>query len=165
MNRFLWVAGGDLRKLKLAALCQFTLVGAPVIYYGTEVGLSQHEDVMQHGRAIHEEARLPMLWGAGQDQDLFAFYKDLISLRKNHSALRRGTRTTLFSDDKLLVYRRSDQEENIVIALNISKQEVSFELELKESALAFATSPECAVQNSGSRERIILPPFGGIVLQ
>ena len=76
------MAGGDLRKLKLAALCQFTLVGTPVIYYGTEVGLSQHADVMQHGRAIHEEARLPMIWGEGQDQNLFAFYKDLIALRK-----------------------------------------------------------------------------------
>ena len=60
MNRFLWVARGDGRKLKLAALCQFTLVGAPVIYYGTEVGLSQHNDVMQNGWAIHEETRLPM---------------------------------------------------------------------------------------------------------
>src|SRR6185436_3610166 len=82
MNRFLWVSGGDLRKLKLSALCQFTLVGAPVIYYGSATRLSQQADVMQHGRAIHEEARLPMIWGAGQDQTLLAFYKDLIALRK-----------------------------------------------------------------------------------
>ena len=165
MNRFLWVARGDFRKLKLAALCQFTLVGAPVIYYGTEVGLSQHDDVMQHGRAIHEEARLPMIWGEGRDQNLLAFYKDLIALRKNYSALRRGTRTTIFSDEKILVYRRSDQEESLITVLNVSEQEASLELELTESVLAFATSPECKVQNVEARKRIALPPFSGIVLQ
>jgi cyclomaltodextrinase len=165
MNRFLWVAGSDLRKLKLAALCQFTLVGAPVIYYGTEVGLSQHADVMQHGCAIHEEARLPMIWGEGQDLNLFAFYKDLIALRKNHAALRRGNRATIFSDDKLLVYRRVDGAESLVIGLNISEQEASFELELREASLAFATGSECKVQDAGRARRIVLPPFGGVVLR
>ncbi len=57
MNRFLWSVGGDTRRLKLAALCQFTLPQPPIVYYGTEVGLSQRQAV---GRL--EEARLPMLW-------------------------------------------------------------------------------------------------------
>jgi len=159
------VARGDLRKLKLAAFCQFTLIGAPVIYYGTEVGLSQHDDVMQHGRAIHEEARLPMVWGEGQDLNLFGFYKDLIALRKNHAALRRGTRTTIFSDDKVLVYRRSDLEESLVTVLNISEQKTSLELELTESTLAFATNSDCEIQVKGSQKRIVLPPLGGVVIQ
>ncbi len=164
MNRFLWVARGDIRKLKLAALCQFTLVGAPVVYYGTEVGLSQHNDVMQHGRAIHEEARLPMLWGAEQNRDLFAFYKGLIALRKMHSALRRGTRTNLHVDDKVLAYRRSEGTESLVIVLNLSEQETSLELALTESVPVFATGPECKIQVEGRAQRIILPPFGGLVL-
>jgi cyclomaltodextrinase / maltogenic alpha-amylase / neopullulanase len=37
MNRFLWVVRGDVRRLKLAALCQFTLPHPPIIYYGTNV--------------------------------------------------------------------------------------------------------------------------------
>src|SRR5215207_3602756 len=142
MNRFLWVARGDIRKLKLAALCQFTLAGAPVIYYGTEVALSQNDDVMQNGRAIHEEARLPMIWGAEQDLDLFAFYKDLIALRKTHSALRRGTRTTIQANDRVLAYRRSDDKESLVSVLNVSGQESMIERALAESTLAFATSAE-----------------------
>jgi len=164
MNRFLWVARNDIRKLKLAALCQFTLVGAPVIYYGTEVGLSQHNDVMQHGRAIHEEARLPMIWGAEQDRDLFVFYKGLIALRKAHSALRRGNRANIHADASVLAYRRGDGGENLVTVLNLSEQETSLELELTESTLAFATSPECKVQVEDRKKRIFLPPFGGIVL-
>jgi glycosidase len=165
MNRFLWVAGGDIRKLKLAALCQFTLVGAPVVYYGTEVGLSQNNDVMQGGFAIHEEARLPMIWGKEQERDLFAFYKDLIALRKAHSGLRRGTRTDIYTDDKLLAYRRSEGGESLVTVLNISAQEASLELNLEEPTPAFATSSECKIRPNGTRKRIALPPFGGIVFR
>ena len=165
MNRFLWIAGGDVRKLKLAALCQFTLVGAPVIYYGTEVRLSQDNDVMQGGFAIHEEARLPMIWGAEQDGDLFAFYKELIALRKAHSALRRGTRFNIYAGDKILAYRRNEGGESLVTVLNISEQEASLELELAESTPAFMTSSESKIQLEGTRKRITLPRFSGIVLR
>jgi glycosidase len=165
MNRFLWVAHGDIRKLKLAALCQFTLIGAPVIYYGTEVGLSQRDDVMQHGRAIHEEARLPMIWGDDQDRDLFAFYRDLIALRKTHSALKQGPRAIIYTDDQILAYRRSHEGESLVIVLNISEQETFLELDLTEFTPGFATSSECKVQVEGGRKRIVLPAFGGMVLR
>jgi glycosidase len=164
MNRFLWVARSDLRKLRLAALCQFTLIGAPVVYYGTEVGLSQHNDVMQQGRAIHEEARLPMIWGTEQDRDLFAFYKGLIALRKAHSALRHGTRTNIHMDDKTLAYRRSDGTENLVTILNLSEQETSLELELTESTSVFTTGPECRLQDKERVKRVTLPAFGGMIL-
>ena len=64
MNRFLWVVGGDTRRLRLAALCQFTLPGPPIVYYGTEVGLSQRRDVRYADGSGHpEESRLPMPWG------------------------------------------------------------------------------------------------------
>ena len=165
MNRFLWIAHGDIRKLKLAALCQFTLTGAPVIYYGTEVGLSQQKDVMQNGHAIHEEARLPMLWGEQQDRELFTFYKELIALRKSHPVLRRGTRETLHADEKIFIYRRSDDEGSLVTILNISNEENSFQLELRESTLAFATSLECGIHNEDGKIRLLLPPFGGMVLK
>ena len=165
MNRFLWVARGDIRKLKLAVLCQFTLVGPPVIYYGTEVGLSQHNDVMQHGRAIHEETRLPMIWGEEQDRGLFTFFKDLIALRKNHTALRRGTRRTIFSNDQMLAYRRSTLEESLVIVLNISEQNANMEVDITESTLFFVTDPQVEFRLQGGRKRIVLPPFGGMLLK
>ena len=164
MNRFLWVARGDIRKLKLAALCQFTLVGAPVIYYGTEVGLSQHNDVMQNGRAIHEEARLPMPWGQQQNADLFNFYRGLCNLRNAESALRRGTRHTIFADGNVLAYRRVDHEGSLLCVMNITDTPSELELEITESKLLLATSPDCGIQAGGSMKRIILPPFSGVLL-
>lgn len=39
--RFLYVAGDDTNRLKLASFTQFMIPGSPMIYYGTEVGMSQ----------------------------------------------------------------------------------------------------------------------------
>jgi len=82
MNRFLFAVEGDTDKLKAAARRQFQMPGAPIIYYGTEVGLSQNND-SQTGAGL-EESRLPMPWG-DFDEDLLAFYKDLIAERKAHT--------------------------------------------------------------------------------
>ena len=128
------------------------------------MGLSQHNDVMQNGRAIHEEARLPMLWGEQQNRDLFAFYKELIAFRKNHPALQRGARETLHADEKTIAYRRSNGEESLVTILNISNEEASLELELAESTAAFVTNPECKIQEEGEKKRLFLPPYSGMIV-
>lgn len=123
MNRFLWLARGDTRKLKLAALCQFTLAGPPVVYYGTEAGLSQNQD-LQHpdGRVIMEESRLPMLWGEAQNQELLAFYRWLIHFRRQHPALAYGARQTVYLDEAVYAYTRADETETILVTLNRSDQ-------------------------------------------
>jgi glycosidase len=165
MNRFLWVAGGDKRKLRLAALCQFTLIGPPVVYFGTEVGLSQRNDVMQHGRAIHEEARLPMIWGEDQDRALLEYYQELCRIRAGEPALRRGSRETVFANEEVLAYRRSLDGESILCVMNISDKTSDLELDVPESNLRLATGPDCRIQAEGGRTRIHLPPLSGVVLK
>ncbi|HEX5837022.1 MAG TPA: alpha-amylase family glycosyl hydrolase, partial [Anaerolineales bacterium] len=165
MNRFLWVAGNDVRRLKLAALCQFTLAGPPVIYYGTEVGLSQNKDVMQNGRAIHEEARLPMIWGEGQDQELFAFYKELCNIRKNEMSLTHGSRETVLATEEVLAYRRVLDGDSVVSVLNISDRVCDLVMEVSVSSTLLVTQPDCRVQVEGDTAQIHLPPFGGVILK
>ena len=80
MDRFLFVANGDKEALKRAATTQMNLPGPPIIYYGTEVGLSQKKG-KKDGLGL-EESRLPMLWGDDQDQDLLAHFKHLIHRRR-----------------------------------------------------------------------------------
>lgn len=130
INRFLWLAKGDQRKLKLAALCQFTLAGAPVVYYGTEVGLSQERDIVwPDGRHIMEESRLPMRWDQEQDEELLAYYRWLVHLRRQHPALWRGRRQTVHLDPaaNTYAYTRSDDQETLLVALNLSDQERTIE--------------------------------------
>ena len=128
-NRFLWLVGGDQRKLKLAALCQFTLTGPPIVYYGTEVGLSQNRDmVAETGRHEMEQARLPMLWGEEQEEELLDFYRWLVHFRRDHPVLWRGGRETVHLDASANTYAyiRKDEQEAIIVALNVSDKRAAF---------------------------------------
>jgi len=80
MDRFLFVAGDNKDRLRQAAEIQFRLPGPPVIYYGTEIGLSQ---LTSRESAVGLEAsRVPMLWDGTQDRELLAFYQRLIRERR-----------------------------------------------------------------------------------
>ncbi len=131
MNRFLHLARGDSRKLKLAALCQFTLSGPPIVYYGTEVGVEQEQPVHGPGSIGLAEARQPMLWGDSQDEDLLSYYRWLIHLRRERPVLSVGERQTLHADDqdRVFVYKRYDSTEQMTIALNLSEEMKIVEVE------------------------------------
>jgi glycosidase len=88
----------------------------PVLYYGTEVGLSQRYD----GVIENAEARLPMLWGGDQNQDLLAHFQHLGRMRAESVALRRGARRTVLADKEVFVYERSAGDETVTVALNFS---------------------------------------------
>jgi cyclomaltodextrinase len=122
MNRFLWLVGSDKRKLKLAALFQFTLPSPPIVYYGTEIGIVQSGDVQGlHGNAFHHHARTPMPWDA-QDGDLLSYYRRLGALRRDHVALREGRRATLHVDAAAGTYAYAccSQSDCVIVALNNS---------------------------------------------
>jgi glycosidase len=107
LNRFLFAAGGERRRLILAALCLFTLPGPPLLYYGTEAGLSQSygvKDTTVWGGDRH--ARLPMPWGDDQDTDLVRVFRALAQLRASEPALRRESTRVLDADESTLRYAR-----------------------------------------------------------
>jgi len=128
-DRFLFEAGQNMNRLKLAFISQFTLEQPPVIYYGTEVGVTQY----QASAGKPERSRARMLWGnymtnpptgwdAGQNVDLRELVRQLITLRADYSALRTGSRTTLHihNTNGTYAYRRTDANANVVVALNNS---------------------------------------------
>jgi glycosidase len=88
----------------------------PVIYYGTEVGMTQRYD----GVIENAEARLPMLWGDAQNQDVLAHFQELGRMRRESVALRRGDRRTLLADEEVFAYERRSGDEVVTIALNFS---------------------------------------------
>ena len=165
MNRFLWMAGGDKRKLYLAAMCQFTLLGAPIIYYGTEAGLSQKRDIRQNGFAKHEECRLPMTWGPESDADLLGYYEGLIRLRSGNPALRRGLHAPILVEDTLFAYRRSDNNNSLVTVLNLADQPAIVDLPIPEETLVIATDVLVQVEKNLEGMHVSLPAFGGCVLK
>ncbi|OCN01388.1 hypothetical protein A7X67_01960 [Clostridium sp. W14A] len=116
--RFLTSAGGDVRKLKLAALFLLTHVGVPSIYYGDEKGLNGWKEI---------DYRRPMDWKQ-PESELFEYYRRLIALRSENMDAMLGDFETIWADESLYIYRRKSETACITIAVNNSEapREVSF---------------------------------------
>ncbi|TDX52933.1 alpha-amylase family glycosyl hydrolase [Orenia marismortui] len=140
MTRFLWEAEGDKRKLKLAALCQFTLAGTQFIYYGTEVGVSQHNDCRDDntGGIIFDYSRDFMLWGEEQDKDLYHFYQKLCQFRKEYGALRSKERIDIIVDDNngIWVYIKKDLDQEVLVIINNQDKSSDIEIDLSGQNLS-----------------------------
>lgn len=165
---------------RLVALFQMTYVGAPMIYYGTEAGMWGADD---------PDDRKPMVWpeltyaneasdplGRPRrpdpvrfDSTLFRFYQQVIALRKQSVALRRGTFSVLLADAGLLVFQRTLDNEIVLVALNRDEMEQQFALPLSEASryrVQLATVPRgYAVHATVDTLRLTLPPLTGLVLQ
>lgn len=94
-ERFLNLCGGNREILKLAAAFQMLFVGSPAIYYGDEVGITGQND---------PDCRRCMIWDEQADRELLQWYKGLISLRKEHSCIRKGGYRTIVADDDKSVF-------------------------------------------------------------
>ena len=107
------------KKLFLAAVIQFTMPGSPTIYYGDEAGVQGFEDPFN---------RRTYPWG-GEDGSLLDFYHKLTAVRSTHSALIDGELNFLqATGDGLLVYERTDEQEQLWIAVNRDADEVALRL-------------------------------------
>ena len=119
------------KRARLMALLQMTYVGAPMIYYGDEVGMWGADDPAN---------RKPMLWLDLEPYDepdenhvleeQLAHFREVTHLRRAHSALRRGSFRTLLADDErdLWVFERQDEDETAVVALNASGRSARVEI-------------------------------------
>ena len=120
--RFLYIAGDDKARLRLAALVHYTLAGPPIVFCGTETGLSQERPMVQNGRNIFEECRLPMNWETA-DPSLQDYYRRLNGLRRKYPVLQSGARRVIHlnSGEGTYAYLRSDASTVILVAINTSK--------------------------------------------
>lgn len=105
---------GEQERLKMAYLFLFAYPGAPAVYYGDEVGLDGGKD---------PECRKAFPWDEGSwDRDLRQFIQQLIAIRKNNPALRRGSYHVVLKDGKRGGYgfARVLGEKSLLIVLNAS---------------------------------------------
>ena len=93
--RFLTLADGGKPRLRMAALIQMTLPGAPFIYYGDELAMEGGRD---------PDCRRGMAWDAG-DLAMSEYFRALIAARKKHAVLRYGQIAEISAPKGVLVYR------------------------------------------------------------
>ena len=118
-------------RLKTVALLQFTLPGAPTVYYGDEVGLAGFGSDVPRDDPYN---RQPYPWadaaGYGAlpewrkaDAGLLAVYQQLGTMRSQYSFLRTGSFDTLLTDDvaNVLAYGRQNEDGVAVVIVNRNK--------------------------------------------
>ena len=162
MTRILYLAKGDTAKVRLAALVLFTLSAPPVIYNGTEVGVSQRNPL---GR--FEEARLPMPWGNEADTDLLDYFRRLGALRKQFAVLTSGRRKVVHLDVQkgTYAYLRTSETDSVLIALNTSRcsQTIDVPTALLQTSAKDLLN-DTAVKVSEGYVRVSLPAQSGAFL-
>jgi len=120
--RILTVCGGDVERVILALVFQFTYLGAPMIYYGDEVGMEGADDPLCRGTMVWDEER----W----DRRLNETYRRLIQIRRQHPALRQGAFETLRVFNAVYAYRRHNEQDDVVIVLNPRQARSEFAIPL-----------------------------------
>lgn len=171
------------RKMqKLMIGIQMTLPGAPMIYYGDEAGMWGGDD---------PDCRKPMVWeeftydtedshpfGKNRasdevtfDNDLFDYYKKMISIRKANTPLTLGDINYVIIDDEseILVYRRSTGDEEMYVLVNNKNENDEVVLERDNiinvpSAVTNLVSGE-KIANTDGKLTIELEPYGIAILK
>jgi glycosidase len=144
-------------RAKLAATILLTLPGVPFIYYGEEIGMT--------GQKPDEKIRTPMQWTGGPhagfsavrpwepvnqgyedanieaqsaDPDsLLSLYRELISLRNQHPALRSGAWFPVEADNRrVYAFMRQSPDETLLALFNLNdKPESEYALNLTEGSI------------------------------
>jgi glycosidase len=124
LDRFVTSCNGDLRKYRLALAFLLTSRGIPTLCYGDEQGLQgAHDPVPLNRRSMD----------FSHDRSLFIFTRDLIALRKNCEALRRGLTCSLFIDDKAWSFARLTPDSLAIMVFNNGDEpkQIDFSLPFK----------------------------------
>ncbi|MFO1252546.1 MAG: glycoside hydrolase family 13 protein [Inhella sp.] len=118
----------DPAQRRLAQLLQFTLPGAPNLYYGSELGMSGGDD---------PEMRAPMRWDQVRDDNPdYVWTKKLIALRKAQRSLRVGDYRPVTAERLFAFERHTDRaRDTVIVVANPAKEAVTETVMLGNSKL------------------------------
>ena len=122
-RRFMSLEGATVEGAMLHLAYVTTIRGTPQLYYGEEIAMRGGDDPDNRRdfpggfpgdprNAFAREGRTP------EEQRMYEWTRDLLRLRREHPALRRGALLDLSFDDDSYAYARRDASETIVVALN-----------------------------------------------
>jgi glycosidase len=138
VSRFASAQGSSAARLKSAFALTLTLRGIPELYYGDEIGMPGGGDPDNRRdfpggwredtrNAFTEEGR------TREQQELFAFVRELLRLRRGHAALTGGRLWHLFSDQTSYVFLRESEDERVLVIFQNSPQSREFRFPLGDT--------------------------------
>ena len=124
--------------MKEAVVFQMTWVGCPTVYYGDEAGLCGFTD---------PDNRRTYPWGR-EDQELLAFHREMIRIRKEHPVLRYGSTRFLTMEEQFISYGRFDGRETILVLMNNAQEERRVEIPVWLAEVPEEAELECLMETS-----------------
>ncbi|MCD4773709.1 MAG: glycoside hydrolase family 13 protein [Bacteroidales bacterium] len=162
----------EYEMLKLMSIFQMTYPGAPMIYYGDEVGMwgandpSCRKPMLWEDKVYDNEKYLPKnLKRKNADKvevniDLLNHYKKIINIRNTNPELQSGDFKVLLINDKNRIYAfsRTLNNESIIVVINndINDHNVELNIGAKKSAKDILNNKNLNIKN----EQISIPVNG-----
>ena len=157
------------QRLRLASLIQFTMPGAPTIYYGDEVGVTGDDD---------PDDRRTYPWadtGGSPDAALRTHYETLAALQRDKAALRSGDFRALLADDgaDTVAYGRKAGTQAAIVALNLSGQQRTLDIPVAgyapngtafDEVYGVGNAPGGSATVAGGVLQVTLEPLSGLLL-
>ncbi len=155
-------------RLRLADIVQFTVPGAPTIYYGDEVGVNGDDDP-------DDRRTFPWtgggLFGVGGDQQQLALYRQLIAIRRLDPVFSDGTLKFLLTDDahRTLAYGMRTTTQVGIVAMNrdeAATQTLTIPLSgyLRDNVVFLNLLGGGPVTSHNGSLTVSLPPLGAAIL-
>ena len=106
------------KRQQIASLIQFTVPGAPTVFYGDEISMTGDDD---------PDDRRTYPWadkGGSPDLNMFAHYQSLNSLRNSNAVLADGDFKVLLADDAsgVVAYGRKTNDQAAIVIVNTGDQ-------------------------------------------
>ena len=135
--RFLTMANGDVSKLLMATAFVLTTRRTVHLYYGDEIAMQGRGDPDNRQdfpggwrgdpiNGFRAEGR------TGDAARVFQLTRDLLHLRAEHAALRRGSMVNLMVTNHQYAYVRSTPAESLLVVLNRDAEKRSIQLEIDD---------------------------------
>ncbi len=115
----------DIKKIIMTVVFYFTYMGAPLVYYGEEIGMEGGED---------PDCRRPMIWDEGKwNMEINTLYRALIQARRVHPALRSTNFQKLLTFNGVYAYYRFLAEDEAIVIMNPNQDSASLTISLPKS--------------------------------
>jgi glycosidase len=166
-GRFMGEKGSSIAKLKAAFALLLSMRGIPQIYYGDEIGMTGGGDPDNRRdfpggfpgdprNAFTASGRTP------EEQDVFAYVRSLLDLRKSHPALRMGRQWHIGWDESYYAFVRELPEEKLLVIYNNADKARTLEIPIDDTLMENAHQLQTLFGNvsaeiDGGKVRVNLP--------
>ncbi len=111
--RALSVLDGNVNKMKALVGLQMTFTGAPMVYYGDEIGMTGGGDPLNRRCMIWNERK----WNL----DIYNWYKTLVKIRNETPAIKFGSYVPFLAQGQVFGFKRSYKKQTVYVFINGGK--------------------------------------------